>query len=56
VNENQELELNGLNQVLAVANSINFMGHNMKKVKNNAEIALQVNKEISLELNVYESK
>jgi hypothetical protein len=46
------LKLNGTHQLLAHADDVNLLGHNIDTIKKNTETLIDTSKEIGLEINV----
>jgi hypothetical protein len=57
VQENQVgLKLNGTHQLLAYADDVNLLGHNMDTIKKNTENLTDASKGVGLEINVERTK
>jgi hypothetical protein len=50
------LETDDLNQVLVCADEVNLLGQDMNVMQSNAEIIVQVNKEIGIEVDIDKTK
>jgi hypothetical protein len=51
-----ELKLNGTHQLLVYANDVNLLGDNIDTIKKSTETSIDASNEVSLEINVQESK
>jgi hypothetical protein len=57
VQENQVgLKLNGTHQLLAYADDVNLLGHNIDTINKNAQTLIDASKEVGLEVNVEKTK
>jgi hypothetical protein len=50
------LKLNGTHQLLAYADDVNLLGHNMDTIKKNTETLIDASKEVGLEISVEKTK
>jgi hypothetical protein len=50
------LKLNGTHQLLAYADDVNLLGHNIDTTKKNTESLIDASKEVGLEINVEKTK
>ena len=53
---NLGLDMNGTHQVLAYADDVNLMGHDIKTIERNADVLLNACKDICLAANTGETK
>jgi hypothetical protein len=57
VQDNQlGLQLNGTHQLLAYADDVNLLGHNIDTISKNTETLIVASKEVGLEVNVEKTK
>jgi hypothetical protein len=55
--ENQlGLKLNGIHELLAYADDVNLLGHNIDAIKKNTETLIDASKDVGLEINIEKPK